>query len=152
MLEIRKSSISEFEGSPTFAGLIEEYAAESAIKERPHPAAKMPLYAQLERAGALQAIGAFLDTQLIGFITVLAPVLPHYGAVVAVAESYFVAKEHRATGAGLKLLVAGKERAREVGSPGILFSAPIGGALAELLVRKGSKEVGRVFFEAVEHA
>lgn len=128
-----------------------EYAAESAIDGLPPPAVKMETYRQLERARVLHAFSARLDGALVGFITVLAPILPHYGVPVAVSESFFVAKAHRRTGAGLKLLRAAENKARALGSPGLLVSAPFEGTLFKVLPRVGYGETNRVFFKKVAH-
>ena len=147
MVDIRGTTIAEMEAAPNMTALLDEYAAESAIKGLPAPAAKAEAYKDLERVGALYAIGAFLDGLLIGYITVLTPILPHYSAIVAVTESFFVAKEHRKTGAGLKLLREAEDYAKAVGSPGLLVSAPLGGSLAEVLGGVGYAETSRVFFK-----
>lgn len=146
MLEIRKSSIPEFENAATFADLIVEYGKEAAIDGLPPPAVKMPMYRFLEDSGSLYVIGAFYEGALIGFVNILAPVLPHYGVMVAVAESFFVAKEFRKTGAGLKLLNAAKDYVKTLKTPGLLISAPLLGDLAEVLPHVGCVETNRVFF------
>ncbi len=145
-LVIRKTTILELETLPNIQALLSEYASESAIKGLPSPVAKVDLYKTLEVSGALYTLGAFLDDLIIGYITILAPVLPHYSALVAVAESFFVAKEYRKTGAGLKLLREAESYAKEIGSPGLLVSAPFGGDLAEVLPNVGYTETNRVFF------
>lgn len=150
-LIIKKCSIAEMEATSNISELLEEYAAESAIDGLPKPSAKIETYKQLERTGALHALGAFSNDLLIGYITILSPVLPHYSAVVAVAESFFVAKAHRKTGAGLKLLRDAEEYARNIGSPGLLVSAPFGGNLAEVLPHVGYSETNRVFFKGFEN-
>jgi GNAT superfamily N-acetyltransferase len=149
MLTIAKSSIAAIAGAREFAAIAAEYAAEAAIDGLPPPAAKMETYRQLEAAGMLQAFSALEDGALIGFVTLLAPVLPHYGVAVAVCESFFVAGAHRRTGAGLRLLSAAEDAARALGSPGLLVSAPFGGRLFEILPRRGYVETNRVFFKKV---
>lgn len=149
MLTIARSSITAIAGAREFAALAAEYAAEAAINGLPPPAAKMETYRQLEAAGILQAFSAIEGGALIGFITLLAPVLPHYGVAVAVSESFFVARAHRKTGAGLRLLRAAEDAARALGSPGLLVSAPFGGRLFEILPRRGYVETNRVFFKKV---
>ena len=146
-LIIRKCSIAEIESAANIEAILSENAAESAIAGLPAPSAKFEMYRGLEESGALHVVGAFLDELIIGYITVLAPVLPHYSAVVAVTESFFVAKEYRKTGAGLKLLAEAEDYAKSKGSPGLLVSAPFGGNLAEVLPRKGYEETNRVFFK-----
>jgi GNAT superfamily N-acetyltransferase len=147
-LTIRRCNVVEIASAQNIAHIVEEYAAESSIRGLPAPIAKLETYAHLEAAGALYVIGAFLNNLLIGFISVLSPVLPHYSRTVSVAESYFVLAEYRKTGAGLKLLHAAEDRAREVGSPGLLVSAPWGGVLANVLPHVGYEPSNQVFFKA----
>jgi GNAT superfamily N-acetyltransferase len=80
---------------------------------------------------------------------VLKPVIPHYGVAIAVTESFFVGKEYRKSGAGLKLLRAAEAHAE--GAPGLLVSAPVGGTLAEVLPHLGYRETNRVFFKELAH-
>lgn len=144
---IRKCTIAELESAPNISEILAEYSVESSIKGLPHPSAKVEMYKHLESIGTLITYGAFLDKELIGYITVLSPVMPHYSIIIAVTESFFVAKAHRKTGAGLKLLHEAEGYAKEVGSPGLLVSAPFGGNLAEVLPHIGYSETNRVFFK-----
>ena len=148
-MNVQMSTVAELERDPGLAVLLVEYAAESAIAGMPPPAAKMESYRELEARGLLQVLSATRDGRLIGFLTLLVPVLPHYGVTVAVSESFFVARAHRGTGAGLKLLRAAEELARRLGSPGLLVSAPFGGDLFKVLPRVGYAETNRVFFKKV---
>ncbi|MBU8874765.1 GNAT family N-acetyltransferase [Reyranella sp. MMS21-HV4-11] len=148
---IRPCTVAELEAAPTFADMLAEYAAESAIEGMPPPSARMETYHALSDMGALHVLAAWAGDTLAGFITVLAAPLPHYGRTVAVSESFFVAKAHRSTGAGLKLLHAAEDRARELGSPGLLVSAPFEGDLFKVLPRVGYAETNRVFFKKVSH-
>ncbi len=145
-LIVRKCDISEVLNSKN---LLDEYASESAIDGLPLPTAKVDMYNNMEGAGALHTIGAFSDDILVGYITLLSPILPHYSVLVTVAESFFVAKEYRKNGAGLKLLREAEKYAKERGSPGLLVSAPSGGALAEVLSRMDYVETNRVFFRKI---
>lgn len=148
-LAIRKATIAELAEVPHIYELLDEYASESSISGLPHPFAKVEVYKNLEANGAIEVIGSFLDGELVGFIIVLAPILPHYSARVAVVESFFVMKEYRKTGAGLKLEKAAREYAKEQNSCGILFSSPVGGSLAEVLPKIGYTETNRVFFRSI---
>lgn len=148
---IRPSTVAELEAAPTFQALLAEYADESAIEGLPPPAARMETYRHLECTGLLHVLAAWAGDTLAGFITVLAAPLPHYGRTVAVSESFFVAKAHRSTGAGLKLLRAAEVLAAKLGSPGLLVSAPYEGDLFKVLPRVGYAETNRVFFKAVSH-
>lgn len=146
---IKKISISEIVDEPTSAPLLTEYARESAIEGLPPPSAKIDLYKQIEDKGILHSFGAFLDGAMVGFITVLTSVLPHYSALVSTSESFFVSKAHRGTGAGLKLLRAAESFAKEAGSKGLLVCAPTGSTLATVLEGIGYHETNRVFFRGI---
>lgn len=152
-VEVRRINVTEAFASQSFPALCREYAKESAIDGLPDPQEKLSAYQALEASGsdAFCAYGAFLDDELIGFVALLTPVLPHYGIAVAVAESLFVAAEHRKTGAGTLLIRQAEKHAREMRSPGMLFSAPSGGRLAMLLPRIGYRETNRVFMKGFKH-
>jgi GNAT superfamily N-acetyltransferase len=148
-MNVEMSSVAAVESAPNFAELAAEYASEASIEGMPPPVAKWETYRQLESVGMLHVIRALHEGKLIGFISLLAPVLPHYSVPVAVSESFFVAKAYRKTGAGLKLLRAAEDKARELGSPGLLVSAPFEGDLFHVLPRVGYAETNRVFFKRV---
>lgn len=133
--------------SREFAELHAEYAAESSIPELGTAAMQVETYRALEQSGTLRIIGAFYGEAIVGFLTMLVAVLPHYGAKVASTESFFVAHAARKTGAGLKLLQEAERIAREDGAIGFFVSAPNGGRLAEVLdAHKAYRETNRVFF------
>lgn len=147
-MKVEHTTVAAIEAAAEFPALLAEYAAESAIDGMPSPQARMAQYRDLEARGVLRAIAATTEGgALAGFISVLLAPLPHYGIPVAVCESFFVAKAHRASLAGLKLLAAAEGLAGEANSPGLLVSAPYGGKLFELLPRCGYAETNRVFFK-----
>lgn len=147
MLEIRSTTVAELEAALYFDTLLNEYANESAIHGLPHPKAKMELYKLMETSGMLKTIGAWVDNRIVGFITVLTCILPHYSDYVSVTESFFVSKIERCTGAGMQLLRRAEALARELNSKGLLVSAPTGGTLAEVLELTDYRETNRVFFK-----
>ncbi|MDR1360682.1 MAG: GNAT family N-acetyltransferase [Deltaproteobacteria bacterium] len=151
---LRRISVAEAFSNPMFPALCREYAHESALAGLPEPQEKLSAYQALEAGGseAFCVYGAFMGDLLIGFLALLTPLLPHYGQAVAVAESLFVARAYRKTGAGMLLIRRAEKRAREVNSPGLLFSAPAKGRLARLLPRLGYGETNRVFLKEFEHA
>lgn len=150
---VRKISVAEAFSYPEFPALCLEYARESALAGLPDPQEKLSAYQALEASGSdtFCAYGAFLDDRLIGFVVLLTPVLPHYGMTVAVAESLFVGSEYRKSGAGMLLIRQAEKRAKEVRSPGMLFSAPSGGRLAVILPRIGYRETNRVFLKEIAY-
>ena len=148
-LAIEPSSIAALEACPNIHDILAAYAAESAIDGLPPPIAQVEIYRALEAAGALHVVAARFDGDLIGYITVLINGLPHYGINIALCESFFVRKEHRKTGAGLRLLRAAEDKARAFNAPGLLVSAPFEGDLFRVLPRVGYRESHRVFFKQV---
>lgn len=140
---VRQISVAEAFANQAFPALCREYAAEAAIAGLPVPrekAVRIPSPGEASGSDVFCLYGAFLGDELIGFVVLLTPVLPHYGAAIAVAESLFVGGAHRKTGAGMLLIRRAEKRAREVRSPGMLFSAPSGGRLSVLLPRIGYRK------------
>jgi GNAT superfamily N-acetyltransferase len=147
MPEVRRITVDEFFAHPDAAALLDEYAAESSIVGMPTPQPARPLYETLEASGAMHVLAAFDGDAMLGFLALLVSLNPHYNAVIGVTESYFVAREHRKSGAGLRLLHAAERLADERGAVGLLISAPAGGRLAEVLDGYGEyRETNRVFF------
>jgi len=144
---VNKISVAEFEAATNRNALLDAYADELAMDGLPHPKAKMEMYWQLEALTKLHIFGAYLDETLIGIVNVLMAENPHYGVDIAVTESIFVFKEHRKTGAGIKLLRAAEECAQSLGSPGIFVSAKVGSSLAAILEYNDAYvESNRTFF------
>ena len=107
------------------------------------------MYKILEDSGALCCFGAYQGETMIGFITVLTHVMPHYGALIATTESFFVAKAYRKTGAGTLLRQTVERHAQGRGAAGVLICAPYGGQLAKVLPRAGYRQTNQVFFKGL---
>ena len=137
----------ELINAPNRDELFDEYARESSIKGMPPHRIDVTTYKALETNGALCAFGAFDGDVIVGFVAVFTSVFPHYSAKVSMTESFFVKAEYRRTGAGLKLLRIAERHAKDVGSVGLLLSAPFEGNLIGILPRKGYAETNRVFFK-----
>ncbi len=150
-LVVRKCAVAEIVDNTWFPALHQEYAEEAALAGLPDPTEKLDTYRLLESSTVFHVYGAFLGDALAGFVAVLTPVIPHYGVAIAVAESLFVGRAHRKTGAGLWLIRAAERHAREAGSPAILFSAPSGGRLERVLPHLGYRETNKVFMREVRH-
>lgn len=149
-LTIAQATLAEIEESPEIDALLAEYAAESANDDIGPACPQIQTYKAMEAAGLFRAFAARVDGRLVGFMFLLLPVLPHFGKLVGVSESYFVAAEHRKTGAGLRLLHAAEAVAREAGAAGVLVSAPTGGILERVMPGVGYRETNRVFFKGLQ--
>jgi hypothetical protein len=150
-MEIVKSSFSDIEMLAEFPGLLDEYGLESAIHGLPHPRAKSDSYRKLDKSGIFHVFCAFHEGKLVGFITVLLPVLNHYSETVAITESFFVGKDHRNTGAAIALKKKAEEFSKENMAFGILISAPSGSTLEKILPHWGYMETNKIFFKSFQH-
>ncbi len=150
IVSVRKVTFDDLASCGNFPDLVREYEAESKAIGLPPVDDKWAQYRAIEPSGFFHLYAAFLGQHLIGFMAFLLPVIPHYGVTIAVAESFFVGQRFRKGGAGLKLLRAAEEHARQAGSPALMASAPIGGRLAEVLPRLGYRETNRVFLKELQ--
>jgi GNAT superfamily N-acetyltransferase len=148
-LHIGPTTIDAIEAAPNLRAIAREFTAESLAPGLPRTAPNWAAYRGLEAAGMLHPIAARLDGVLIGFIGVLFSPMPRYSTPVATTERFFVLKAHRKTGAGLKILRAAEAKARALGSPGLLVTAPFAGDLFQVLPRAGYAETNRVFFKSL---
>lgn len=145
-ITIRPCTVDDILAAPNLGALVVEYAVECAIDGLGEPHPRWDTYHKFEAAGVLHIVGAFEGSELIGFIVLLVAELPHYSAIVATTESFFVADRARKGGAGLKLLREAERVCAALGAVGFLVSAPANGRLAKIMPRIGFRESNRVFF------
>jgi GNAT superfamily N-acetyltransferase len=117
---------------PDFEVLCGEAAAECANPALSAPLPDCALYQALEATGATRCFRCD-DEQLCGFaFAVLAP-SAHNRRRYATVESLFVGAQHRSGGAGVQLMAAVEDAAREAGCEAVFYSAHVGSRLAKLL-------------------
>ena len=150
MSEVRRVSLATLIDDPRFQTLVDEYTAESSIKDMPPINWQRQIYQQLETIGIFFVLAAYERDELVGFMTMIVTVLPHYGALTATTESVFVAAGHRSGGAGLKLIREAESWAKELGAVGLFLSAPYGGRLADIAPRIGYRQTNAVFFKGLQ--
>ncbi len=151
MITVQPSTVDLIEAAPNIEAFLAEYADESAVKGMPQPYPRWDAYRALEGAGMLHVTSATLGAELVGMVGVLVALMPRFATPFASTESFFVAKAHRGSLVGLKLLAAAEARAEEAGAPGLLVSAPFGSRLCALLPKVGYTESGVSFFKKVAH-
>ena len=149
-LKYRLIAFDELEGDPQWPGLVAEYAHECHIAGMPPCDYQGDIYRAMEKTGMVRLIGAYLDGTLVGFCNLLVSRLPHYGKVVGTAESLFVAKAHRRTGAGIGLIRTAERTCAEAGAVAMLMSAPASGSMERLMPHLGYRHTNTVFFRAFE--
>jgi GNAT superfamily N-acetyltransferase len=147
--EVRKVTVAEVAFAPNLPALLDAYAAEAKNKDLPPHRPNMAAYEQMERIGLLHAFGAYNGDDLVGLLTMLVTVIPHYDARMATVESFYVADDYRKGGTGQRLLDAAEAYAKLEGVLSFFVSAPIGGRLAQALPMLGYRETNRVFFRSL---
>jgi hypothetical protein len=150
-IDVHRCGIAEIIENANLAELRREFAAEVATCVQPSEINRLYGYQTMERDGTVQAIGAFQDGMVIGFITVLTPGTPRLGTPVAAADGLFVGRQYRDTGAGLKLLKAAENYAAEIGSPVLLCGSLRDGPLSKILPRLGYVETNVVYSKELRH-
>lgn len=145
---VRPCTYSDVEAAPAFGVMLDEYGDESSVTASWRPVPQGDTYRALEAAGVLHVLGAFDGDVLVGFLSILVTVLPHFGRRAAVTESFFVAPVARKTGAGLALLHKAETLAASLGAEGLLVSTPIDGALDHVMACSSSyRPSNRVYFK-----
>lgn len=148
-VDIREVSVAEIARAPNIHALLDEYGEESGLEGMPPPAWQLDVYLQMEEAGFLHPLGAYEGGRLLGFLLLLVHSVPHYGAVIAVSESFFVASADRSTGAGMKLLKAAEKKAVALEAVGLLVSSPAHGRLGEVLAKTEYVVSNVVYFRSL---
>jgi len=142
-------TVAEFFAHPDAEHLLAGYARECANAGLPPYCPHRELYAAIEAAGLLHVFAAMRGERMLGFLALLVSVNPHYSVPLAVTESWFVAPEHRDTGAGLALYRQAKAEARARGTHALYVSAAVGSQLAGVMEGLGATETNRVFCEVL---
>ena len=144
MVRVAKCSVDMVQSSPHIQALIDEYAGLAIV---PDPQVQWDTYKMLESAGKLTVFGAFSDSDLIGFATVMDNVSLHYGKVITMTESLFVAQRYRKTGAGALLIRAIEKHAEDIGSARTMITAPHGTVLGRVLTGCGYQQSHEVYYK-----
>ncbi len=145
---VRRCTVLELEQSPNLDELLVEYAREAAMEGLGPAVPQWWLYRKLEKSGLLHTIGAFVDNVIVGFITVVVMQRPHYEALIASYESYFVAESARQSGAGNELLKAAEQLAKSKGAAGLFVNAAVGSRLDAVLdAKRLYRKTHNVFFK-----
>jgi hypothetical protein len=75
----------------------------------------------------------------------------HYGFGLALIESIFVTHPQRHTGAGIKLIRQSEEKAKELGCPALLVTAPLSSRLSKILLPLGYNLTNLIFLKKLPH-
>ena len=113
--------------------LLKAYADESQNMLTPIVSPDWDLYLHLEELGMMDFIKVINDDKtLVGFMTLITTVLPHYTEPATTIESFFVLEEYRGAGTAKKMMAMAELLAVARNAKNIMMSAPIGGTLARV--------------------
>ncbi|MDZ7789724.1 MAG: GNAT family N-acetyltransferase [Xanthomonadales bacterium] len=146
---IRPCRVADIEQAPNIDALVSAYVEEAGVPEMGPGNPQWGQYHELEAAGVLHCFAAWDDETLVGMCFVLISSVPHFGIPFASLETFFVAKTHRAGGAGLRLLRAAEDLARSHGLKHVMATAPAESALSVVLPRRGYRESNRVYLRVL---
>lgn len=139
-----EGNVDELFDDPAFAGLLEEYDSECAIKALPHTKPSRERYVRLESTGVLNVVTVRHGRLLVGFYTILHTVMPHYELPFTIVESIFLSKKYRKGTAGLRVI---KDIERRTHGEGLFCSAPIGSQFEGVLRGRGYLNTSSIFFK-----
>ena len=125
-MKVKALTFQELETSKGFAGLIEEYIAETANMAGTRPQIISESYRALSDAGKIRSIGAFDGETVVGVAIVLINESRHYPHPICSVDALYLSKPWRKGVNGIRLLNKAKEEAKVAGSPGLAFMAPPG--------------------------
>lgn len=149
VLTFRPVTVAEVFGAPDADMLISEYMAESGnpfLPQKPN----VEYYRKAEESGAFRVIGAFSGERLVGFGSFVLTVIPHYSTVTASVESVFLSKDFRLGAAGVRLINAISQAAKDSGAAGIYWGCRHGSRLEALFVSVPRFTcMNTVFYEAL---
>lgn len=130
--------------------LLAEYADECSLPELGMFSPQRDLYERMEAFGSLECFGVHEGAALVGFISLITYVLPHYGKLITTTESIFLSKRYPSGRSGLKMLNFIEDFARAKGSISVLYTAPVGSRFSALLSkRKKCRHSNNVFVRAL---
>ena len=151
MSEIVKIKFNDFYHNENYSIFIKEYAEECSIEGMTQINPNIDLYNKLESVGILNSYAVYEDKAIIGgFCLLISPNL-HYSQNIATIESFFVKKEFRKNGIGLRLLQEAEKIAKEKNAVALFLSTPIDSDLEKVMSSlKSYKETNKVFFKSLK--
>lgn len=146
MLAIVRTTIEDIMKYSNLDAMVKECHEEAGLKGLPEGKLHCPTYAALDKALALTCAKATYNDKLIGYVTVLVFMSPHYSVQLAQIETIYVLKDYRFTRAGIKLMQEAKNIAKEHQVPGLMCNALIGSTLSKLLKAEDYEPTHIVYF------
>lgn len=111
---IEQLSVAAIYAHAGFDDMIREYKqlTDPLMPEPAHPFDQKHKYLAIEAMGWLTVYGALRLGKIVGFATCIKGSPPHYGSPIAIVESLYLMRDHRASGMGIRLIEACEDCAR----------------------------------------
>lgn len=139
-IDIREVSLETLCGDENFHSLLEEYSEELKIEGLPKPKADLETYKIIEKLGSMKLFTAWDGDIIVGLINIITSSNPHYGVVIPSSESFYVSKNSRKTGAGIKLLMEAEKYVKSIGAGAFFVGCHVGSNLRIVLQKRGYEE------------
>jgi GNAT superfamily N-acetyltransferase len=143
MLEIKPVSYADILDAPNSAELLDAYSKDCVM---PDYNPQRQIYAAMENSGALHCFGAYSDDVLVGFVSVVAGVMPHNGKRIATIESLFALPSHRKLGTADALLSTVESFSIRNGCVALLYTARVGSPLDVVLSHRPGCKASHTMF------
>lgn len=146
-MHVKVLSTQEVMSYPGFDELIEEY---SQAFDSAHPGAVKVDWKAYEDFGAkLKAAAVIAEGKIVGIAAVLIQRSRHYDMPVVTIEALYLRRAYRKGTAGLRLLWAASDIARDSGAKGLALCAPPNSELERLCIAKGYADLRHVYWVPV---
>ena len=146
---VKLISIDTFFSYKHIDSLLQEYSDESKGVLVPVVKTDIVLYKTLEDLGILDLIVMYNDETIVGFISLMTTVMPHYSEKASTVESIFVLKEHRKFGTGKVLISKAESIAKDKDAKAMFMSAPKDGVLSKVIGTYGFTETNTVYTKKI---
>ena len=134
-MRLEEISMADFIGTDKAIELFDEYALEAKIEEVPDHNPDVNMFKKLEELNMIYTVAAFMLK---------------YSVPGAVVENIFVQKQHRSSGAGIKIIRRLEEEARSRDAVTMFLSAPIGGSLDRIAESFGFNKTNTTYSKALK--
>ncbi len=146
-MEFRQMTFEAMAGDANLPALIADYAQGARYKSFDKQV-DLDMYKSLYGAGVLDITGVFDEGCLVGFFTIILTRIPHAkGQKIASADSLFLAPRCRKGVAGVRLIKAIRQRAKDLGADTLFIATGTDTKADRLLSHLGMERLSTMWAE-----
>ncbi len=131
---------------PEFQAWVDEYGEECRAEGVGAPGFYPEKYAEVAKSGQLRILAALDGDRLAGAAALRVVEAAHYDAPLVSTDAIYLRRDWRKGGAGLRLLHAMRDLAKQEGAHGLVFMAPPGSSLDKLCERLGMVNTHKTYW------